>query len=92
LIVPEFSVKVVRHRNGESFTIIYFTKVKRKGRIAAMDVSIHDFFGLAEEREAATAFLKSLFMLANNRLVGIFFNSDRFSTGCCSFLSMRNPL
>lgn len=75
----------------EIFMIIYLTKVDNFVRMAGMVLNSHDFFGLEATREACIAFLKSRLILANNRLVGIFFNSPLFSTGCPDF-SMRNPL
>ena len=53
-----------------------------------MEATAHGFFGLAVARVACNCFRKSRLMLANNRLVGIFFNSDLFSTGFFGF-SMR---
>jgi len=43
-----------------------------------MEANCHPFLGLAVEREACITFRKSLLMLANNFLVGTFFNSSRF--------------
>jgi len=43
-----------------------------------MEATGHPFLGLAEDREAAIAFRKSLLMLASSFLVGTFLNSSRF--------------
>jgi hypothetical protein len=44
-----------------------------------MEANCHPFFGLPADLDACIAFRKSLFMLANNFLVGTFFSSARFS-------------
>lgn len=55
-----------------------------------MEAIGHGFLDLPAARVACICFRKSRLMLANNRLVGIFFNSPRFSTARSGF-SMRNP-
>ncbi len=49
-----------------------------------MEVNGYFFLGLGADAQARKDFRKSLLILANNFLVGTFFNSSRFS-----FASMR---
>ena len=44
-----------------------------------MEANCHPFLGLPERDADATAFRKSLLMLASNFLVGTFFSACRFS-------------
>ena len=71
--------------------IIYLTKVDNWVHNAVMEANGHDFFGLAADAVARSDRRKSRLMLANNRLVGIFLSSPRFSTARSGF-SMRFPL
>jgi hypothetical protein len=59
--------------------IIYLTKASLWGILPYMEANCHPFLGLPERDADATAFRKSLLMLASNFLVGTFFSASRFS-------------
>jgi hypothetical protein len=58
--------------------IIHLKKVKSCSIMLLMEANCYGFLGLTAALAACNCFRKSLLMLANNFLVGTFFNASRF--------------